>query len=106
MPSETLREHNMLLDETAVRDFVDSQGGVGALAAKMDEFREVVDRMRKERARLMEEYPDHWVAMGKDGVVVVGNSLENVLEKADARDMDRGRLVVEFLETDPPLMLL
>ena len=94
------------MDESIVREIVNSQGGVDALVAKMNEFHEVVDLMRKERARLMDEYPDQWVAMGKGGVVVVGNSIDGVLKKADAQGMKRGEVVIEFLETDPPLLIL
>ena len=43
---------------------------------------------------------------GKDGVVVVGDSIDGVLKKADARGMKRGEVVIEFLDTDPPLLIL
>lgn len=106
MPPETLRGHDKAIDELTVRGIVDSQGGVEGLVEKMNGFHEVVDLMRRERARLMDEYPDQWVAMSKDGVVVAGDSIDCVLKKADARGMKRGELVIEFLDTDPPLLIL
>ena len=46
------------------------------------------------------------VAMGKDGVVVSGNSIDGVLEKVDAQGVKRGEVMIEFLETDHPSLIL
>ena len=70
----TPRGHNRTIGEASAAEFIDSQGGVGALMSRMDEYHDIVVRMRNERCVLMKEYPNQWVAMGKDGVVAVGNS--------------------------------
>ena len=107
MPSGILRDRDQVtIDEASVRRIVEAQGGVSGMVAKMEEFHNVVALMRQERPRLMEEYPDKWVVMGKDGDVVVGDSIDDALEKADALGMERGEMIVDYLETDPPMLIL
>ena len=75
--------------------------------SRMDEYHDIVVRMRNERCVLMKEYPNQWVAMGKDGVVAVGNSIDYVLSKAEALGLKGGQTVVtEYLDTDPPGLIL
>ena len=103
----TPRGLNRTTGESAARKFVDSQGGVSALIASMDAFHEAVVHMRSERSKLMAEHPNRSVAMGRDGVVAVGNSIDDVLAKAEAHGLKGGRSVVtEFLDTDPPGLIL
>ncbi len=63
-------------------------------------------RMDREREALTRKYPDSWVAMGKDGVVAVADSLDDVVAKVDAQGLRRGAVDIKFLETDPSPMLL
>ena len=44
----------------------------------LGEFREANKRLAAEYKVLLDEYPDKWVAMSKDGVVATGDSIEEV----------------------------
>ena len=63
------------MDEDYVKEIIEGLGGAKALMDEADEYREIVVRMRKERPHLLERHPDRWVAMGKEGVSVVGDSM-------------------------------
>ena len=65
-----------LNDEAYVRAVIEELGGVRELTVGMREYHEIVARMRAERAALTERYPDRWVAMGRDGVIAVGDSMD------------------------------
>lgn len=95
-----------LNDEAYVRAVIEELGGVRELAAGMREYREIVARMRAERAALTERYPDRWIAMGLDGVIVVGDSMDQVLDEVESRGLCGGDVAVEFLDTTPPLLIL
>ncbi len=95
-----------LWDEAYVRSLIESQGGVQKILDEMREYDEVWMRMQAEHAALMEKYPDKWVAMGKEGLVSVGDSMEEVLEDVESRGIQEEGLVIEFLETDPPIYIL
>ncbi len=95
-----------LKDEKYVTEIVEGLGGAKAIVAGMQEYHEIVVRMRNERASLMEEHPNRWVAMGKDGVVAIGDSIDSVIEDANAQGLRGSDRVIELLDTDPPILIL
>ena len=95
-----------LKDEEYVREIVEGLGGPEAIIAGLREYRVIVERMWAERAALTEAHPNQWVAMGKDGVVAIGDSIDAVIEDAAAKGLRGSDLVIEFLDTDPPLLIL
>ena len=54
----------------------------------------------------MEKYPDKWVALAMDGVVAIGDSKNDVLDEVERLGVRRRDVVVEYLETDPPVLIL
>ena len=85
---------------------IEEMGGARALVEGLREYHEIVVRMRRERVALMEEHPNRWVAMGKNGVLAVGDSMDAVLDEVEGRGIRSGDIVIEFLDTDPPLLIL
>ena len=69
------------------------------------EFHELDTLMRKEYARLMAKYPNRWVAMGKDGVQAVSDSRDEALNAIKGRGL-RSDDVIEFLDTNPPVLIV
>ena len=95
------------MDEVYVKEVIDGLGGAKALMDEMDEYREIVARMRKERSRdLLKRHPDKWVAMGQEGVLAVGESMDEVLSEVEGRGLHGADVVIEFMDTDPPLLIL
>ena len=105
MPETAITMEN-LKDEKYVTEIVEGLGGAKAIVAGMREYHEIVIRMRNERASLMEEHPNRWVAMGKDGVVAIGDSIDAVIEDANAQGLRGSDRVIELLDTDPPILIL
>ena len=97
---------NHLWDQAYVEEIVDNLGGVKALREGKDEFHQVVSRMDEERASLVKEHPDKWVAMGKDGVLAVGDSMEDVFGAVESAGLRGSEFEVEFLDSDPPDLIL
>ena len=73
---------------------------------EMDEYHQIVARMRKEHLSLVERHPDKWVAMGQEGVLAVGDSMDEVLREIEGRGLHGVDVVIEFLDTAPPLLIL
>ncbi len=94
------------MDEHTVKRIIDELGGAKALMEEMDEYQETVLRMRKERPRLAADYPDKWVAMGGEGLLAAGDSMDQVLGQLEAQGVDGADVVIEFRDTDPPLLLI
>ena len=53
-----------------------------------NDFREAACRFIEIRAQLTEEHPNKWIAMGKDGVSAVGDSIEEVVAAARAKGIN------------------
>ena len=94
------------MDKDYVKEVIEELGGARALMDEMDEYHEIVARMRKERSSLVERHPDKWVAMGQEGVLAVGDSMDGVLGKVESRGLCGADVVIEFLAADPPLLIL
>ena len=94
------------MDEDYVNEVIEGLGGAKALMDEADEYREIVVRMRKERPNLLERHPDKWVAMGQEEVLAVGDSMDEVLSEVEGRGLHGADVVIEFMDTDPPLLIL
>ena len=103
MPSTNSPNLQLLDDACAV---IDESGGSSALIDDLIQFRKLRARVANEHSRLVEEYPDMWVAMGKDGVFASGATREEVLQAVDRTGIAKSDTVVEFIDTDPPLLIL
>ncbi len=104
--SETAITLEKLRDEAYVKELVGGMGGPEAIIAGLREYGLIVERMWAERTALTEAHPNRWVAMGKDGVLAIGDSIDEVLEEAESQGARGGDTVIEFLDTDPPVLIL
>ena len=95
-----------LWGEDYVMALVESMGGAQKIVDEMREYEKIADRMLSEWDSLMEKYPDKWVAMGKEGLVSVGDSMEEVIEDVESQGVPEKDVVIEFLDTDPPILIL
>ena len=85
---------------------IEAEGGFDTLRDRMDEFHSAASRMRRERPTLMNDHPNKWVAMGPDGVLAIGHSFDSVLVELDSRRETGTEFVIDFLNTDPPTLIL
>ena len=93
-----------LIEDTCA--MIEEMGGVGALHERLEQFQRAADRMFNERETLTEKHPDKWVAMGKDGPLAIGDSLDEVIEEVESQGMRAGEVMIEFLDSDPPVLIL
>ena len=102
--SSTDSVKRQLLDDACA--VIEEMGGSGALIDDLAQFRKLRARLTNERAYLVEKYPDKWIAMGKGGVVATAATRGEVLEAIDRMGIVRSDTVVEFIDTDPPVLIL
>ncbi len=95
---------NDLLDQAFA--MIEEMGGAHTLIKDLAEFRQLRIRASEERTALIEQYPDRWVAVGLDGLLAVGDSEDEVLQAIDDKGIPRSEVVVEYLDTDPPVLIL
>ena len=81
-------------------------GGVEAFREDPNDFRKAVKRLWGERDSLIEKHPNKWVSMGKDGVVSIGDSIEEVVSATKAEDVSTADVIVEYLDPNPETLIL
>ena len=94
------------MDEHTVKQIIDELGGAKALMKEMDEYQETVLRTTQERPHLAADFPHKWVAMGREGLLAAGDSMDQVLGQLEAQGVDGSDVVIEFMDTDPPPLIL
>ena len=94
------------MDKDYVKEVIEGLGGAKVMMDEMDEYHQIVARMRKEHPSLVERHPDKWVAMGQKGVLAIGDSMDEVLREIESRGLNGVDVVIDFLDTDPPLLIL
>ena len=93
-------------DQAFWEGIMEELGGPRVMAERMRTFHRCVERMNDERDTLLHTYPDKWVAMSEDGVVAIADDLKGVLAEVDGKGIDRTEVFTEFLDTDPPELIL
>ena len=96
-------------DKPSANDFEDmlaQLGGAQALRHDPNDFRKAVERLWDERDSLIELHPNKWVSMGKDGVMSIGDSIEEVISATEAKGVSTSDVIVELLDPEPEPLIL
>ena len=62
--------------------------------------------MWEERDSLIELHPNKWVSMGKDGVVSIGESIEEIVSATEAKGVSTADVIVELIDPEPEALIL
>ena len=95
--TETDKER--MLDEAVAH--IEKNGGVARMRAELKEYWGVWEQMQKQIKSLTEKHPDKWIAMSKEGIIAIGDDIEEVLAVVDDRGISRNVVVTEFMDTGP-----
>ena len=76
------------------------------ISEKIHEHDILTARLRREVASLGDEHNDQWVGMGMNYQLVFGPNLEEVMAQLKRDKYDDSTVVVEYLSTEPMVMIL
>ena len=82
-----------------VEALIEQAGGREAYAKARAEYRELSRRMFREAETLRQQYPDKFVAMAPGDVLIVGDTLDEVIRGLRENGVPRGKAIIEFLDT-------
>ena len=94
------------LSEEEKAELIERLGGAEALKQSFADFRAVTNRFRRDEKVLIEQYPHKWAIVGKDGLIAAVDSLEEAGNFARANGLKNPHFVIEYLDPDPPLLVL
>ncbi len=70
------------------------------------EFHESSRVLSSSHPRLIDEYPDQWVAVSGEGVISHGESLDYVLGEVDKKGLRRSDTLIRFIERAQRTLIL
>lgn len=91
-------------EETA--ELIERLGGAEALKKSFADFRAVTNRFLHDKKVLIEQYPNKWAIVGKDGLIAALDTRSEAGEYARAKDLKSSQFVVVYLEPNPPALIL
>lgn len=80
-------------------EWIERKGGARAFAKDMEEFGALIDTFYAQRNDLVKKYPDHWIGMYQDKVVVA-KEFHELMRQMDETGIPAGEAFVEFLNTE------
>lgn len=78
----------------------------GTIARSLRAFERSARVLSDDHPRLIDEYPDRWVAVADRTVMAHGDTLEQVLEQIDAQGISRADVIVRFMERTQRTLIL
>ena len=88
---------------TAESTLIEDESGIVDILTESDR---AAQRLYDEHDRLKASYPDQWVAMSKDGLVAHHEELNGIIARLEEAGFESSQVAVEFLDSEPPMMLL
>ncbi len=76
------------------------------IAMSLTRFRDATRTLSSDRPRLIEQYPDQWVAVHAGSVIAHGDTIEHVLADVGAQGIARSDVIVRLIETNQRTLIL
>ena len=92
-----------MMDATKVQAII---GDPRTVAKEIREFGEDSVKLEERRSQFLERYADQYIAFYRGEVHAHGENLAEVLRELDIKSLPRGSVIIQFMRTDPPVMLL
>ena len=93
-------------DQGAAKAVIEKLGGEESMVRELEEFRSLAMLVEQEEGTLVEQYPHRWVAIGKDGLVAVADTLEEVCDAARGKGFGNSEYLARYLDPHPPIYIL
>lgn len=76
------------------------------MARSLSAFQQSARVLSNNFPRLIDDYPDQWVAVTDGAVMASGDTLEQVLARIDDRNIPRADVIVRFIERTQRTLIL
>ena len=72
----------------------------------LESFRQTAMLLSSRYPRLIERFPDQWIALHSGRISAHGDSLDAVLQEIDAKGLSRDQTIVRFIQKDSQTLIL
>ena len=94
------------VSQNRLREIAAPYGGIDALNQRMALHNQATARLSKEWDDLMVQHPDHWVAMGPDGLLAAALTVEDLLSELHAAHCEHDAFAMGMLNTSTEVLIL
>lgn len=75
-------------------------------ARSLSKFQRSALILSRNQPRLIDEYPDQWVAVSDSTVVAHGKNLDTILRQVEKKGFHRSDVIVRFIEREQRTLIL
>ncbi len=87
-------------------DPLEALGGREAVLEMFEKHRAISADFWSRYYALLEQYPDQWIAWGENGFIATADSQLELIAKLEHKGLTPNDVVLEFLDTDPKVLIL
>ena len=95
-----------LKQQYTLEELLEIIGDPDELARKMEKARADLKAFFLVKLELLKKHPKKWIVFYDGELRAVGSSQRSVLAKADALGLPRGEILAEYLDPEPPNLIL
>jgi hypothetical protein len=93
-------------DQYDAEQIIEYMGGQEVIFKAMSDYQHVLERMNHEQDMLARKYPNQWVVMGRQGFLVVTDTLIEARKFAEENGLKNPDILFRYLDPDPPALIL
>ena len=76
------------------------------ISAQIAEYEAISARLRAETEGMSQQHPHQWAGMNSDQVLTLADTLPELIEKLRSSSDPRRTVAVQYLDPDPPALIL
>lgn len=84
----------------AMEAMIEQAGGHEAFAESWRQYDNLFKQFLRTEKSLRQQYPDQFVAMAPGNILVVGDTLDEVMQGLREKGVPRGKSVIQFLDVN------
>ena len=96
----------MASESLTTEQIIAKMGGEEQVRADLEAYQKVLNYFDAHEAELTAQHPQQWAAVSVEGVVAVGDDMIAVWEKAKKQGYRNANCLLQYLDPDPPVLLL
>ena len=88
------------------QEVIDLIGDPQEVDKSLTAFRKSARKLSSRQSKMMERYPQEWVAIHAGRVKARGASMDSVLKEIDEKGLARSETILRFIEIEPRTLIL
>lgn len=93
-------------DKMTTDEHLESPQGLKYMRTMLEDHEGLEASFQEAYPSLLRDHPDRWIAWGKNGIIGVSDSQDDLLRMMRSRNLLAKDVVVEYIDSDPTALIL